>query len=363
MTDNDTNGLAIDRRTMLGATAVGAIAAASGAVDGFQTVQAQTAPVEDATPVITRTPGKADDPLTTLGLGTFLTFDLLPGVNRDDLRDITRTYIDAGVGVVDTSPLYGTGEVSVGAFLSAMEATNRVFISNKVWSTGDFLADPSHAERSLDQSLLRLWRSQMDLMFCHSLVNVDVALPIMRAWKKEGLIRYVGASHHENTYHPILANLVEGDQLDFVQVNYSIFNRGAEERILPAAADKGVGVFINMAMEKGRLHKVVENLPLPGFANEFGATTWAQFFIKWVMANPAVTTVLTGTSNPAHAAENVATLRGPLPDEAMRQRMIRHMEGLPGFGTLASMPWYPDKEAQYQGIIRRAQGQLRARLG
>ena len=363
MTDTDTNGLPMNRRTMLGATAVGVLAATTGAIDGFQAVQAQTMPVEDTSPVITRKPGKADSALTALGLGTFLTFDLLPGVNRDDLRDITRTYIDAGVGVVDTSPLYGTGEVSVGAFLSAMEATDRVFISNKVWSTGDFLADTSHAERSLDQSLLRLWRSQMDLMFCHSLVNVDVALPIMRAWKREGLIRYVGASHHENTYHPILANLVEGDQLDFVQVNYSIFNRGAEERILPAAADKGVGVFINMALEKGRLHKIVENQPLPGFASEFGATTWAQFFIKWVMANPAVTTVLTGTSNPAHAVENVATLRGPLPDEAMRQRMIRHMESLPGFDTLASLPWYPDKEAQYQGIIRRAQGQLRARLG
>jgi aryl-alcohol dehydrogenase-like predicted oxidoreductase len=270
--------------------------------------------------------------------------------------------MEAGVGVVDTSPLYGTGETSVGSFLGAMGLTDKVYISNKIWSTGDFLADESHARASLDQSLLRLWRSKIDLMFCHSLVNVDVVLPILRAWKKEGVIRHVGASHHENAYHPILSDLVERGQLDFVQVNYSIFNRGAEDRLLRAAADKGVGVFINMAMEKGRLHKVVAGQPLPAFAREIGANNWAQFFIKWVMGNPAVTTVLTGTSNPEHAAQNVTTLRGPLPDAAMRQRMLRHMEGIAGFAQLASMPWYPDKQSQYPGVIRRAQAGLRARL-
>ncbi len=354
-----------NRRTFIG---VAGAAAASVSVPPIQMAQAQTttpaprAPA-DSRPVITRTVGRTNQTLTGLGLGTFLTFDLLPGTNRDHLRDITKTYIDAGVGVVDTSPLYGTGEVSVGAFLSAMGVTDRLFISNKIWSTGDFLADESHALASFEQSRLRLWRTSLDLMFCHSLVNVDVVLPILRAWKKEGRIRYVGASHHENPYHPILTDLVERKQLDFVQVNYSIFNRGAEDRLLKAAADNGVGVFINMALEKGRLHKVVGTLPLPDFAKDIEATTWAQFFIKWVMANPAVTTVLTGTSNPAHATENVATLRGPLPDAAMRQRMVRHMETIPGFGQIASLPWYVDKQAQYPGVIRREQARLRQRLG
>jgi aryl-alcohol dehydrogenase-like predicted oxidoreductase len=352
----------VPRRSLLqGALGAGAMAAlpAGMAVSG-PAARAQTA--TPAAGAITRQVGRSNESLTALGLGTFLTFDLLPGVNREHLRDITRQYMEAGVGVVDTSPLYGTGEVSVGGFLGAMSLTDKVFISNKIWSTGDFLADESHARASLEQSLLRLWRSKIDLMFCHSLVNVDVVLPILRAWKKEGVIRHVGASHHENAYHPILADLVERGQLDFVQVNYSIFNRGAEERLLRAAADKGVGVFINMALEKGRLHKVVAGQPLPAFAKEFGADNWAQFFIKWVMSNPAVTTVLTGTSNPQHAAQNVATLRGPLPDAAMRQRMVRHMEGIAGFGQLAAMPWYPDKQAQYQGVIRRAQAGLRTRL-
>jgi aryl-alcohol dehydrogenase-like predicted oxidoreductase len=350
----------IPRRLLLKGAATAGTALAAGLTVGAAPARPQTQ--VPAAGAIMRSVGRANESLTALGLGTFLTFDLLPGSNRDHLRDITRQYMEAGVGVIDTSPLYGTGETSVGNFLGAMGLTDKVYISNKIWSTGDFLADESHARASLDQSLLRLWRSKIDLMFCHSLVNVDVVLPILRAWKKEGVIRHVGASHHENAYHAILVDLVERGQLDFVQVNYFIFNRGAEERLLRAAADKGVGVFINMAMEKGRLHKVVAGQPLPAFAREFGANNWAQFFIKWVMGNPAVTTVLTGTSNPEHAAQNVATVRGLLPDAGMRQRMVRHMEGIPGFAQLASMPWYPDKQAQYPGVIRRAQAGLRARL-
>lgn len=347
----------LDRRRLLQGALGAAVALPAGLV-GPAPALAQAS----AGAAITRSAGRSRQTLTALGLGTFLTFDLLPGSRRDHLRDVTRQYMEAGVGVVDTSPLYGTGETSVGSFIGEMGLTDKVFISNKIWSTGNFLADESHARASLDQSLLRLWRTKIDVMFCHSLVNIDVVLPILRAWKKEGLIGHVGASHHENAYHPILADLVERGQVDFVQVNYSIFNRGAEERLLRAAADQGVGVFINMSMEKGRLHKIVAGQPLPAFAREIGAGNWAQFFIKWVMGNPAVTTVLTGTSNPEHAAQNVGALRGPLPDAAMRQRMVRHMEGIAGFGQLASLPWYPDKQAQYPGVIRRAQGALRARL-
>jgi len=243
-----------------------------------------------------------------------------------------------------------------------MGVTDQLFISNKIWSTGDYLADESHALASMEQSRLRLWRDKIDLFFCHSLINADIVIPLLRAWKKEGRIRYVGASHHENDYHPMLAGLIERDQVDFVQVNYSIFNRGAEERVLRAAADKGCGVFVNMPLEKGRLHKIADGRPLPDFAKEFGAENWSQFFIKWVMGHPAVTTVLVATANPDHAAENVGALRGPVPDQAMRQRMVRHMESIPGFNGLASMPWYPDKQAMYQGVIRRSQAQLRQRL-
>jgi aryl-alcohol dehydrogenase-like predicted oxidoreductase len=355
-----------DRRGFLGAaTAIGAVAAASmqGSGLGVTSAAAQTAaPTSAAGPVLTRTIGRTGETVTALGLGTFLTFDMLPGGNREPLRAVTKTYLDAGVRVVDTSPLYGTGEVSLGTFMSGMGMTDQVFISNKIWSTGDYLADESHMLRSLEQSRLRLWRDKIDLLFCHSLVNVDVVMPTLRAWKKEGRVRYVGASVHENAYHDILAGLIERDMVDVVQVNYSIFNRGVEDRVLKAAQDKGVGVFINMPLEKGRLHKITEGRPLPDFAREIGAANWSQFFLKWVIGNPVVTTALPATSNPGHAAENVGALRGPLPDQAMRQRMVKHMETIPGFTTLASMAWYPDKGTMYQGVIRRSQASLRQRL-
>lgn len=359
--------LTTDRRRFLGAaTAIGAMAAVQGSVPGVSAANAQTpagpARAPAAGPILSRTIGRTQESLPALGLGTFLTFDLLPGRNRDALREVTRTYVDAGVRVIDTSPLYGTSEVTVGAFLGAMGVTDQMFISNKIWSTGDYLADESHALASMEQSRLRLWRDKIDLFHCHSLVNVDAVVPLLRAWKKEGRIRYVGASVHDNDYHPILAGLIDKNLVDFIQVNYSIFNRHAEERILRAAMDKGVGVFTNMPLEKGRLHKIVEGRPLPEFARDIGVENWSQFFIKWAMGHPAVTTVLAATSNPNHAAENVGALRGPQPDQATRQRMVRHMEGVAGFTTLAAMQWYPDKQSMYQGVIRRSQAALRQRL-
>lgn len=196
-------------------------------------------------------------------------------------------------------------------------------------------------------------------MQCHSLVNVDVVLPYLRAWKREGRIRYTGVTHHENVYHEALLNWVERGALDFLQVNYSIFNRAAEERLLPSAQQRGVAVNINMPFEKARLFKVVEGRDPPAFAREFGAKTWAAFFLKYVLSHPAVTCVLPATSSPAHAVENVAALHGPLPDATTRRRMIAHMEGIPGFATIGAMPWYPDK--RYTGLIGRSQAQLKAR--
>jgi diketogulonate reductase-like aldo/keto reductase len=248
---------------------------------------------------------------------------------------------------------------ALGDFATSLGVTDQMVIANKIWSTGDFLADESHALQSLKLSEGRLWRERIDLMQCHSLVNVDVIVPYLRAWKKEGRIRYFGVTHYENPYLEALANWVERGNLDFVQVNYSIANRRSEERVLRAAADRGTAVLTNMPFEKARLFKVVEGRPLPGFAKEIGADNWAQFFLKWVISHPAVTCTLAATANPDHAAQNVGALRGPLPDAEMRTRMVRHMETIPGFDRIAEMPWYPDK--RYPGVIGRAQGELRAR--
>lgn len=336
-------------------------AATAGTLLNVAPVRAQPAGTPPAAPgsVITRTIPRTSEAVPAIGLGTFLTFDIVPGQKRDHLREVMRRYWEAGSRVFDTSPLYGMGEVNVGDFATALGINDQMFITNKIWSTGEYLADESHARRSLETSLQRLWRDRIDIMQCHSLVNVDAVVPILRAWKKEGRIRFVGVTHHEPTYFGPLADWVERGNLDFVQVHYSIHTRQAEERILPAAADRGVAVLVNMPLEKARLHKIVEGRPLPDFAKELGIENWAQFFLKWVISHPAITCALPATANPDHAAQNVGALRGPLPDREMRARMVRHMEGIPGFDNLAQMAWYPGK--RYPGVIGRAQGELRSR--
>ena len=357
----------LDRRTFVGAaTALGAVAAIVPTAVGMRHAAAQSSsrapePAGASGPVVTREIPSSKETLPALGLGTFLVFDTLPGANRDNLREVMKIYFDAGVRVVDTSPLYGSAQFTVGHHAAALGISDQIFVANKVWATGEFLADEGQARRSLEQSQRVLWREKIDAMHVHSLVNVDVILPYLRAWKKEGLIRYTAISHYENPYHTAVADLVHRGNLDMVQINYSIFNRGAEQRILPAARDKGVAVLTNMPFEKARLFQIVQGRPVPEFASDF-AKTWAEFYLKWAMAHPAVTCVLAATADPKHASENVAALRGPLPDEAMRQRMVRHMETIPGFDKIATVAWYPGKEKMYQGLIRRQQGLLRQRL-
>jgi diketogulonate reductase-like aldo/keto reductase len=295
-----------------------------------------------------------------IGLGTFMTFDLVPGARREHIREIVRRFWEAGGRVIDTSPLYGSGEVSLGDAATSLGITDGLFVMNKLWTTGDYLADDSHAERSLQLSRERLWRERVDVMQCHSLVNVDIIVPLLRRWKNEGRVRYVGVTHHEPAYFDALASWIERDAVDTVQLRYSIFSREAERRVLPAAAERGVAVLVNMPLEKGRLHQVVAGRPLPAFARELGIESWAEYFLKWVAAHPAVTCVLPATSNPAHVAENVRALRGPLPDEAMRERMRQHVAAFPGFAQLdarGAASWYPGK--QYPGLVARAQQALR----
>lgn len=356
----------LNRRGFLG-TAGAAAAGLALAAPVATTAQAQTAspaiaPAASAGEIITRRLPRSGETVTALGLGTFLTFDLKPGDRRDALRQVFARYVAGGGRVVDTSPLYGSAEVSVGQFMGETEGSDALFLANKVWSTGEYLGDESHAVESFRQSRLRTWRGTIDLMQCHSITNAPVVIPLMKAWKKEGLIRHVGVTHHESGAQDQLAQIVERDDVDFIQTNYSIFNRDAERRLLPAAADKGVGVLINLPLEKARLMKVVEGRRLPDFAADFGATTWAQFFLKWVMAHPAVSSVLCGTSNPEHMSDNLQAMRGPLPDARMRQRMVAHMETIPGFSSVGNMPWYPGKEAMYSGLIREAQTNAARRL-
>jgi diketogulonate reductase-like aldo/keto reductase len=344
----------LSRRTILQLMGLGAASATIPSVLHGCTsrVQGQASPPASnrTSPLITKEIPRTKERVPAIGLGTFLTFDVLSDRSRDNIQQVMRRFWDGGGRLLDVSPLYGMSEVNVGEFAKALGITDKLFITNKVWATGEYLGDRAQAQQQFDRSLQRLSRDRLDAMQVHSLVNVDVMLPLLKEWKQAGKIRYVGVTHHEMPlYSPALLNWIEKGDLDFVQIHYSILERGAEERILPAAADRGTAVLVNMPFEKARLFEVVRGQPLPEFAREIGCENWSQFFLKYVISHPAVTAAIPATTNPVHVAENIGAMTGSLPDRAMRARMVKHMESLPGFDKLAQMPPYPGK--QFAGLV------------
>lgn len=304
--------------------------------------------------VILRAIPRSGEQVPAIGLGTHMAFDVKPGKPRDHLREVLKTFYGGGGRVVDVSPLYGMAEVSVGDFATALGITNDLFIAGKIWATGEWLGDDSQALRQLHRSMERLWRNRFDLMQCHSLVNAPVIMNLLADWKAEGRVRYIGVTHHLPAEYHALVPWVEQGKVDFVQLRYNIATRAAEERLLPAARETGTAVLVNMPFEKARLFQVVKGQPLPDFAEEIGAQSWAQFFLKWIISHPAVTCAIPATTNPKHQADNIAALRGPLPDADLRSRMLAHMEGIPGFAEVAKMPAYPDKT--FDGVVERPGG-------
>lgn len=307
----------------------------------------------------TNIPG-SDIALPAVGLGTFQTFDALPEDARAQRAEVLRRFWDAGGRVVDVSPLYGTSEENIARYAVPAGIQNDLFLTNKIWSTGEHLWDESHALDSLNTSMKRLSRTKpIDVMQCHSLVNVETIVPILHAWKAEGRISRIGVTHHDPAYFVQLAHWVQTGDVDFVQTRYSIAERSAEERIFPVAADRGATVMVNMPLEKGRLHQFVGDRPLPDFVGELGIRSWSQYFLKWVISHPAVAVALPATSVPDHVVDNMAAGRGPMPDTAMRARMLEHMQAIPGFDKVTEQPWYPGK--RYPGIVNRDMAAIQAR--
>jgi diketogulonate reductase-like aldo/keto reductase len=335
----------ISRRNVLKALGLGTVALAFPELLQSASAWAQSADI--ALKPIPRTGEK----VPAVGLGTHMAFDVKPGKPREHLREVIKIFYDGGGRVIDTSPLYGMAEVSIGDYATALGITRQLFIADKIWVTGEWLGDDSHAQQQFRRSMERLWRDQIDLMQCHSLVNAGTVVRVMQEWKKDGRIRYLGVTHHQPSYFGLIAPWVEKGALDFVQVRYSLATRLAEERILPAAMDSGTAVMVNMPFEKARLFKIVKGRPLPDFAGEIGCETWAQFFLKWIISHPAVTCAIPATTNPKHQADNIAALKGPLPDKEMRSRMLKHMETIPEFDKVGKMPVYPGKT--FDGVVRR----------
>jgi diketogulonate reductase-like aldo/keto reductase len=297
----------------------GAASALAGGVAFVGPAQAQ--PTERK--MLTRPIPSSGKPLPVIGLGTWRGFDVSSSPQqRAPLADVLRVLFEAGGSVVDSSPMYGPAESVTGDLLAAAGSRDKAFIATKVWTQGK-----SAGIAQMQRSMKLLRTDHVDLMQIHNLLDWRTHLATLRDWKEQGRISYVGVTHYTSSAYAELEAVLRAEKLDFVQLNYAIDDRTAEKRLLPLAAERGVAVIVNLPFGGGGLLRRLRGVPLPAWAAEIGCETWAQALLKFVVGHPAVTCTIPGTSKPEHMRENAHAGIGPLPDAALRQRMIASIRG------------------------------------
>jgi diketogulonate reductase-like aldo/keto reductase len=267
---------------------------------------------------------KSGETLPAVGLGTWQVFDVAGDAQAlGQARETLKVFVEGGGRMVDSSPMYGSAEQVTGQLAAELGARPRLFLATKVWTSGR-----QAGIRQMEESLRRLRVDRLDLMQVHNLVDVATHLATLKEWRTAGRIRYLGITHYHAGAHADLERLVGKGDVDFLQVNYSLAEPEADRRLLGAAAAAGVAVIVNRPFTEGTMFRRVKDRPLPAWAKEAGCASWAQFFLKWILAEPAVTCVIPGTRNPRHVADNLGALTGPLPDPALRRRMAEHFKSL-----------------------------------
>ena len=253
-----------------------------------------------------------------VGLGTWLTFDVggADSPRRRARGDVLRAFLAAGGRVVDSSPMYGSSEEVIGAELARVPAPAAPFCATKVWTLGG-LAGRRQMERSRE-----LWkRPRLDLMQVHNLLDWETHWPTLKAWKADGRYRYIGMTTSHGRRHDDLEKILRSERLDFVQLTYNLNDRDVENVLLPLAHERGTAVIVNRPFDGGALFGAKTRKPLPGWAAEIGCASWAEAFLKWIAAHPAVTCAIPATSQLPHLQENIRAIAGPLPDRALRRRI------------------------------------------
>lgn len=251
-----------------------------------------------------------------IGLGTSDAFETVPGQDLAPLRDVLQEFVARGGTLADTAAVYGNAEQVVGELSAELGIRDQLFLATKVTSRG---REAGIAQMERSEQLLG--RRPLDLIQVHNLVDVDTQLATLERWKQEGRVRYIGITHYRTAAFDDLERYMRSADLDFVQLNYSVTTPAAEQRLLPLAAERGIAVLVNRPFEDGRLFRATRGQSLPAWAAGFDCHSWAQFALKYVLAEPAVTCVIPATSKPAHLIDNMAAGRGRLPDATTRRRM------------------------------------------
>lgn len=262
--------------------------------------------------------------LPRIGLGSWITFNVGDDVAaRDECTEVMRAFFAGGGRHIDSSPMYGSSQAVIGYGLGRLGRPRELFAADKVWiGSGD------DGPGQIEESRRRWGVERFDLLQVHNLLAWQEHLPRLREMKAAGRLGYVGVTTSHGRRHDELERILRSEKLDFVQLSYSAATRDVEARLLPLARDRGVAVIVNRPFEQGELIRRVERHPLPPWARETGCASWAQLLLKFVLSHPAVTCAIPATRQVAHVRENLAAAADPLPDEAMRRRIVGAIEAL-----------------------------------
>lgn len=288
--------------------ALGFLAASCGAIALPRIAFARSTPISRPIP-------SSGERIPVVGLGTWITFDVgNDAAARRQRAEVLRGFFGAGGRLVDSSPMYGGSEEVIGATLP--QNASSLFAATKVWTVG------SLAGRRQMEASRELWRvKRFDLLQVHNFLDWETHLPTLKAMKADGRVRYIGITTSHGRRHDLAEKITREEKVDFVQFTYNVNDREVEKTLLPMAADRGVAVIINRPFDGGSMFGAKTAKPLPGWAKDIDCRSWAEAFLKFVVSHPAVTCAIPATSQPAHLAENMRALSGPLPDAALRKRI------------------------------------------
>jgi diketogulonate reductase-like aldo/keto reductase len=279
---------------------------------------------QDSRASVSRPIGKSGESLPVVGLGTWQSFDVgRDAAARAPLREVLKVFAQAGARAIDSSPMYGSSEAVAGDLVAELGVRERLFIATKVWTSGR-----AEGVKQMEDSFRKLRVARMDLMQIHNLLDIVTHTKTLQDWKEKGRVRYIGITHYSASAHAEVERWLRSGAYDFVQINYSLAEPQAEERLLPLAAEKNIAVLINRPFAEGALFRKVRGKPLPAWAPEIGVQSWGQYFLKWIVSHPAVTCAIPATAKPEHMLDNLGAARGPLPDETLRRRMRAHFDSI-----------------------------------
>ena len=305
-----------NRRNLLRTLALGAATLPAFAIGAAGSVPANS---NASTPeMLKRKIPSSGEALPVIGLGTWQTFDVgNDSAVRGGLENVLQEFAARGGTMIDSSPMYGRAEEVAGDLIAKLSLREKLFVATKVWTTGK-----AAGVTQMEASMKKLRTKSIDLMQVHNLLDVDSQLETLIDWKRQKLVRYIGVTHYTASAYASVAKVIARHKVDFLQINYSVSERAAEDVLLPLARERGIAVIVNRPFAGGELLRRLRNVPLPAWAGDIDCASWAQLLLKFVISHPAITVAIPATARVDHLRDNMAAGIGQLPDEKMRARIV-----------------------------------------